>query len=143
MEVIKVGKHKVNIDNCKTVAVYVRVAHADNFALENQKNTLLNFANKQGFGTLKFYEDNGFNGLNLNRPAFNTLNEDIVTGFVETVIAHDVSRISRNRIDFSKWINNIQSKGVSFKTVLNDYNNSLQEINNMVFKLYKENCQRV
>ena len=123
----------------KRVAVYMRVAHADETALENQKNILRTYAEKKGFNNLAFYEDNGYNGLSFDRPAFNRLNEDISAGLIETVIAHNISRISRNSFDVSAWINTIRNKGVSFKSAVDDADcYYLVKLNTDLYQLYND-----
>ena len=44
------------------------------------------------------YADNGYSGLNFNRPAFTKLLEDIDSGKVNLVITKDLSRLGRDYI---------------------------------------------
>ena len=102
------------------VALYCRVAREDDEAIKKQEIMLRQFAEKNDYKNISIYFDNGFSGLNFNRPVFQRLNEDIYAGLIETVIVKDISRISRNYIDMLKWVNNIRSIGVSLKSVSND-----------------------
>jgi DNA invertase Pin-like site-specific DNA recombinase len=110
-----------NMNDKRAVAIYCRVARKDDTAIENQKINLQRFAEEKGYNNLFIYSDNGFNGIDSNRPAFNRLNEDISAGLIGIVIVRDISRIYRNQFDFLKWINNIQSKRISLKSVIDDF----------------------
>jgi site-specific DNA recombinase len=50
------------------------------------------------------YDDPGYSGGNLDRPALQRLIRDIQAGKVDTVISYKIDRISRSLLDFSKLI---------------------------------------
>lgn len=128
-----------NMENKTKVAVYCRVAREDDEVIKNQEEMLWQFAEKNGYNNISIYADNGFNGLNFNRPAFIRLNEDISAGLIEIVIVKDISRISRNYLDASEWINNIRGKGVSFKSVLDNVDdNFINEIIHPLRQFFNE-----
>ena len=52
------------------VAVYCRVASANDFAITKQEETLCNYASDNGLPVVMVYSDNGANGLSFDRPAF-------------------------------------------------------------------------
>jgi len=85
-------------------AIYVRVAHKDNFAIACQKNILLDYAVKHGYMNCKCYEDNGYSGLTLDRPAIKALEDEIRAGRIQRVIAFNISRIARDTGGYLKWI---------------------------------------
>ena len=119
------------MENKIRVALYCRVAHEDNEAIKNQEKILRQFAVENSYNNISIYADNGFNGLNFNRPAFIRLNEDISAGLIEAVIVKDMSRISRNYLEAPEWINNIRGKGVSFKSVSDNFDDKfIDEIMN-------------
>ena len=96
------------------IALYCRVDREDDEIMKIQEAMLRKFAKENYYSNVSVYADNGFNGLNFNRPAFNRLNEDISAGLIGTVIVTNISRISRNSFDFYNWIDNIRNEGVSF-----------------------------
>ena len=106
--------------NNMRVAIYCRVACADNDAIALQELMLQSFAHKQGYGNTGVYSDNGYSGLNFNRPAFMQMENDIQAGLIDMVFIKDRSRISRNTFDAYDWIVKTQSYGVSVKTLYED-----------------------
>jgi DNA invertase Pin-like site-specific DNA recombinase len=130
-------KNKIDMNKKMRCAVYCRVARKDDTAIESQKETLRRFAEENDYSNISVYSDNGFNGLNFNRPAFNRLNNDISAGLVDTVIVKDISRVGRNRFDVSEWVDNIQSKGVTLKSVI-DNTDFFIKTNNILFQSFNE-----
>jgi len=94
------------------------VATADDYAVDSQKQELTAYAEKHGYANIKIYEDNGFSGLTLIRPAFNELQADIQAGRVSTVIVKSASRVGRNMIDVMKWVWDITELGVDFISLI-------------------------
>lgn len=96
----------------KVTAVYCRVAQADSQAIETQKRALIRYAEKQGYGNITVYMDNGFSGLTLNRPELCRLDSDIQAGRVARVIVKDFSRIARSFILAHDWTNRLIEMGI-------------------------------
>lgn len=70
----------------------------------------------------KKYDDGGFSGGNMNRPALRQLLEDIAARLVDTVVVYKVDRLTRSLMDFSKIIEAFDQKGVSFVSVTQQFN---------------------
>ena len=102
------------------VAIYIRVARMDDDAMENQETVVRRFAEEQGYSDLALYSDNGYNGLNFNRPAFMQMEKDICAGLINIVIFKDLSRISRNSIDAFNWLEQKRQRGINVKSVHDD-----------------------
>ena len=68
------------------------------------------------------YDDGGFSGGNMERPALGRLLDDIRAGKVETVIVYKVDRLTRSLSDFSKIIEIFDSHKVSFVSVTQQFN---------------------
>lgn len=98
MQILRVGEIFME-QKALRVAVYCRVETADQLALEAQKETLSRYAEHLGHDQLSFYLDNGWSGLNFERPAFSRLEADIQAGLVRTVIVRSIDRIGRNSFD--------------------------------------------
>lgn len=99
------------------VAIYCRVAHEDQLALDRQEAMLRHYASEHGFGDPVCYADNGFSGLRFdNRPAFGRLNAAIDAGEINVVIVRNHTRIGRNFIEVDAWIDGLAAKGVEFIT---------------------------
>ena len=70
-----------------SAAVYCRLSKDDEQAgesvsIETQKMMLTDFCHERGFSIYEIYADDGYSGLNFNRPAFTRLLEDIDNGKV-------------------------------------------------------------
>lgn len=98
------------------VALYCRVASADQLGLEHQDAILQVYADERGYSDHVSYLDNGYSGLDFDRPAFSRLNADIQNGKIDAVLVRDVSRIGRNYLEVVSWIDEVEKKGVVFIT---------------------------
>ncbi|BCZ46985.1 recombinase [Clostridium gelidum] len=63
------------------------------------------------------YEDEGFSGKNTNRPEFQKLLNDIKKEKFDILICYRLDRISRNVADFSNTLDELQSYGVDFVSI--------------------------
>ena len=70
------------------------------------------------------YDDGGFSGGNMERPALKRLLEDIETGKVNVVIVYKVDRLTSSLADFAKIIKRFDKQGVSFVSVTQQFNTS-------------------
>jgi len=68
------------------------------------------------------YDDNGFTGSNLDRPAMARLMADIQAGLVDCVVVYKVDRLSRSLLDFSRLVEVFDRHGVSFVSVTQPIN---------------------
>jgi len=68
------------------------------------------------------YEDGGYTGANLERPALRALMEDIESGQVDCVVVYKVDRLSRSLLDFARLIGIFEEHGVSLVSVTQQMN---------------------
>jgi len=68
------------------------------------------------------YDDGGFTGSNLDRPALANLMADIKAGLIDCVVVYKVDRLSRSLLDFSKLVEVFDRHGVSFVSVTQPIN---------------------
>jgi len=68
------------------------------------------------------YDDGGFSGSNMNRPAVQKLLADIRAGAVDCVVVYKVDRLSRSLIDFARIIETFEEHHVSFISVTQQFN---------------------
>ena len=104
------------MDN-KKAAVYIRVAHADDMAMETQTEMVMRFANAEGYTVSDCYSDNGENGNTLDRPEMKRLISDIYSGKIKTIIAKDTTRLARDLLSRMKFLNEMREYGVTVITV--------------------------
>jgi site-specific DNA recombinase len=68
------------------------------------------------------YDDGGFSGGNLDRPALRRLLEDIEARRVDCVVVYKVDRLSRSLLDFARLIDRFDQRSVSFVSVTQQFN---------------------
>ena len=94
----------------KITALYCRLSQEDELlgesnSIANQKTLLLNYAKENHFKNTKFYVDDGYTGVDFERPGFQQMLEDIIEGKVSTCICKDLSRFGRNASLTGMYIN--------------------------------------
>ncbi len=70
------------------------------------------------------YDDGGFTGGNMERPALKRLLSDIEAGRVDCVVVYKVDRLSRSLLDFARIMETFEKHGVSFVSVTQQFNTS-------------------
>lgn len=68
------------------------------------------------------YNDGGFSGGNLERPALKALLVDVKAGKVDVIVVYKIDRLTRSLTDFSKIVEIIDRKGASFVSVTQAFN---------------------
>jgi site-specific DNA recombinase len=68
------------------------------------------------------YDDGGYTGANLERPAMRRLLADIEAGRVDCVVVYKVDRLSRSLLDFSRIMETFERRKVSFVSVTQAFN---------------------
>jgi site-specific DNA recombinase len=70
------------------------------------------------------YDDGGFSGGNLERPALQRLLADIAAGQVDVVVTHKVDRLSRSLLDFARMMEVFEKHQVSFVSITQQFNSA-------------------
>ena len=68
------------------------------------------------------YDDGGYSGGNMDRPAFKRLMQDIENEKIDCVVVYKVDRLSRALLDFTKIIETFERQGVTFVSVTQQFN---------------------
>jgi site-specific DNA recombinase len=68
------------------------------------------------------YDDGGFSGGSLERPALKKLLDDIARKAIDTVVVYKVDRLTRSLTDFAKIVEQFDKQGVSFVSVTQQFN---------------------
>jgi len=68
------------------------------------------------------YDDGGFSGGTLDRPALQRLLQDIEDRRVDCVVVYKLDRLSRSLLDFTKIIEIFERQGVTFVSVTQQFN---------------------
>ena len=122
-----------NNGQSKRCAIYTRKSSEEGLeqsfnSLDAQREACEAFAKSQaheGWLVLPdLYDDGGFSGGNMERPALARLMRDIEAGNVDAVIVYKVDRLSRSLADFVRMIERFDQKGISFVSVTQQFNTS-------------------
>ena len=68
------------------------------------------------------YDDGGFSGATMDRPALQRLLADITAGRVDTVVVYKIDRLTRSLADFAKIVEILDARGASFVSVTQQFN---------------------
>ncbi|QNM82613.1 recombinase family protein [Sphingomonas sabuli] len=68
------------------------------------------------------YDDGGYSGGNLDRPAMQRLLADIDAGKVDIIVVYKVDRLTRSLMDFAKIVERLDARGVSFVSITQAFN---------------------
>ncbi len=71
-----------------------------------------------------FYDDGGFSGGTLERPALQRLFQDIREDKIDCIIVYKIDRLTRSLLDFSRIIELFDEHNVSFVSVTQSFNTS-------------------
>jgi DNA invertase Pin-like site-specific DNA recombinase len=101
------------------VGIYVRLSKDDeriteSLSIENQKFILRKHIQDEGWNEFDIYVDDGFTGVNFERPAVKRLIADVKRGKVNFVLCKDLSRFGRNHLEVGSVIDEFVVSGVRF-----------------------------
>jgi len=68
------------------------------------------------------YDDGGFSGGSMERPALQRILADIATGLIDTIVVYKVDRLTRSLSDFARMVEIFDAQGVSFVSVTQQFN---------------------
>lgn len=120
------------------VAGYLRLSKEDgdkeeSDSIVSQKNIIESKIKELGkdFELVDFYIDDGYTGLNTNRPAFQKLLKDIESKKINAIITKDLSRLSRNSFEANYYIElYFLERNVRYISILDNVDTFLKNSNN-------------
>src|SRR5438445_9386982 len=68
------------------------------------------------------YDDGGFSGARMDRPALQRLLADLTAGRVDTIVVYKIDRLTRSLADFAKIVEILDTRGASFASVTQQFN---------------------
>lgn len=124
-------------------AIYTRKSTGEN--LDMDFNTLdaqreaceMYIGSQKSFGwevVNKHYDDGGFSGASMTRPALQILIDDIEAGLIDCVVVYKVDRLSRSLLDFARLIELFDKNSVSFVSTTQQFNTS-QSLGRLVLNI--------
>src|SRR6202040_3224203 len=95
-------------------------------SLDAQREACLAFVLSQkheGWSVLStLYDDGGYSGGTLDRPALQRLLADIADAKVDVVVVYKIDRLTRSLFDFAKIVEAFDARGVSFISITQQFN---------------------
>jgi len=112
-------------------AIYTRKSSEEGLeqefnSLQAQREACEAFINSQRHegwvGLCATYDDGGFSGATMDRPALQQLLADVTAGRVDTVVVYKIDRLTRSLADFAKIVEILDARGASFVSVTQQFN---------------------
>jgi DNA invertase Pin-like site-specific DNA recombinase len=72
----------------------------------------------------RHYDDGGYTGGNMERPALQRLLADIDAGEIDVVVCYKLDRLSRSLLDFARMMERFEDRGVAFVAVTQQFNSA-------------------
>ncbi len=134
-------------------AIYCRLSKDDDqqgesASIANQRSLLQDYCEKQGWEVIAVYQDDGFTGLNMDRPDFQRMLKAAEAGMINLIITKDLSRLGRNYLETGKMIEDFFPRhGVRY-IALNDGidtmldNNDIAPFKNILNEFYSRDISK-
>lgn len=142
-------------DRVYSAGMYLRLSKEDETSgqsesIENQKKIITNYILEQNWNLIEIYTDDGFSGLNFNRPAFKKMIEDIENKKINLVITKDLSRLGRDYIDTGYYLEryfptkNVRYIAISdgIDTYQNNGNNDISPFKSVINDMYAKDISK-
>ena len=135
------------------VGIYCRLSKDDeqsgeSVSIGTQRSILTDYCLQHGYTIYKVYTDDGYSGLNFNRPGFKELLKDVERGAVNMVITKDLSRLGRDYI-MTGYYSEIffQTKGVRYIALADDVDslrgtNEIAPFKNILNEMYARDVSK-
>ena len=106
------------ISDTYRVAMYLRLSQddekydkdfkAESNSISNQRLQIQDYIDKnEEMEFAKEYVDDGYSGINFERPAFKEMMEDVITGSINCIVVKDLSRFGRDYIDSGRYLQRV------------------------------------
>ena len=134
-------------------ALYCRLSkddmlQGDSESIKTQKAMLTQYAKEHGFMVVGTYVDDGFSGLNFDRPDFNRMLDDIEAGKIDVVITKDLSRLGRDHLKVGHFteiffpMKNVRYIAVNDCVDTANKNNDIAALKNVMNEFYSRDNSR-
>ena len=133
--------------------LYLRLSKDDDqagesFSIGTQRSILMDYCQSNQYEVSNIYIDDGYSGMNFDRPGFQRLLSDIEQGLINMVITKDLSRLGRDYI-MTGYYSEIyfQSKGVRYIAIGDNFdteksNNEIAPFKNILNEMYARDISK-
>lgn len=149
---------RINSDKKWNVGIYTRRSFDDlddneSNTIINQKEMLTEYVNSLPNATIvDYYVDDGYSGTTFDRPSFQEMFSDVVSGRINAIIVKDLSRLGRNYIEIGKYLEQIFPQYDLRVIAINDdidsflkpdsINNFIVPIKNLINETYSKDISK-
>ena len=126
----------MGLEQNRDAGIYCRLSNDDermgeSVSIEKQKLFLQKYVKEQGWNEVEVYCDDGYSGVNFERPAVKRMIEDAKAGRINIIIVKDLSRFGRNYIEIGQYTDYLfPTIGCRFIAINNGVDTSVQTANN-------------
>ncbi len=135
------------------VGIYCRLSKDDDLqgesaSIANQRAMLEDYCNKQGWEVVAVFQDDGYTGLNMDRPDFQRMLKAIEKGFINLVITKDLSRLGRNYLETGRLMEDYFPRHGIRYIAMNDgidtlaENNEIAPFKNILNEMYSKDISK-
>jgi DNA invertase Pin-like site-specific DNA recombinase len=139
--------------NTYSAGLYLRLSKDDeqqgeSVSIGTQRSILVDYCKANQFNIFNIYIDDGYSGLNFDRPGFRALLEDVERGVVNLVITKDLSRLGRDYIMTGYYSEMFfQTKGVRYIAIADDFDsekggNEIAPFKNILNDMYARDISK-
>lgn len=127
--------------------IYLRVAEKNDEELKRQETNLKNYTSLLGVEIDYIYKDNGYSGIDFDRPGFKQLIEDVKSNKINAVYIIDLAKLGREHFKTIEYIEKVFSPhGTTLISVKDNYNNIhltmiSKAIKDSIQDMYKKDIQ--
>lgn len=140
-----------SLESKNRAAIYCRLSKEDetdsqSVSIGSQKMIIRNFCEENGFEVVAEFIDDGYSGLNFNRPSFQQLLVDIELKKIDIVITKDLSRFGRDYIMTGYYTDiYFMERGIRYIAIHDNYDtskgrNEIIPFKNLLNDMYAADC---
>ena len=133
-------------------AIYCRLSKDDDLSgpsasIQNQRELLCRYCEEQGWRVAGIFQDDGFTGLNMDRPDFQKMLGAIERGMFDVILTKDLSRLGRNYLQTGQLIEEFFPKNRVRYIALNDavdtnIENDITPFRNILNEMYSRDVSK-
>ncbi len=134
-------------------AVYCRLSkdddlHGESASIANQRDMLEKYCEKQGWEVVAVYQDDGYTGLNMERPDLKRMLKAIERRQINLVVTKDLSRLGRNYLQTGHLIEDFFPRNGVRYIAMNDGidtlrdNNDIAPFKNILNEMYSKDISK-
>ena len=133
-------------------AIYCRLSKDDDLSgpsasIQNQRELLCRYCEEQGWRVAGIFQDDGFTGLNMDRPDFQKMLGAVERGMFDVILTKDLSRLGRNYLQTGQLIEEFFPKNKVRYIALNDavdtnIENDITPFRNILNEMYSRDVSK-